>query len=279
VNRFSSVFTAAETLDPYALGRLERSHEMLRSLLDKGEALFTASVPSGADLLPTVGRALAEAGRAFGAARDVELVRTGQGSNGGYAEHVGGFPYRRWNRAEREIAPPLVIQVDGSDAQVGGLAELMNGQQKMVLILRGSAPPAPLVRLISPGIFVMQTSDPADLEELARIDGPAIAALVPEECARFVHRPGAPDSWDRFERLEFPKREPKAPIGTFTIFQQTEQLGLLRALSARPPVARASAAPAAEDAQAVQVAAPTATVEPADKLAAWLLSQTDLSGI
>jgi hypothetical protein len=275
--RFASIFGTAETLDPNALARLERAHETLRHLLDRGDALFTVPVPPGADLLPAVGRALSEAGRAFGAARDVEMARTGQAANGGFGEHVGGFAYRRWNRAEREIAPPLVVEVDGGDAQVGGLAELMNGRQKIVLVLRGPAPPAPLARLISPGVFVMQTTDPQDLDLLGSVDGPAIAALVPAACARFVHRPGAAESWQRFERVELPGQEPRSPIGTFTVFQQSEQIGLLRALSDRP-AATAGSPPAEAAPLAAAAAAPTAPADPADKLAAWLLSQTDLSG-
>jgi hypothetical protein len=283
--RFASIFGASAVLDPGALTRLQRAHATLRRIAEQGDALLTVRVAPGADLYLAVTRALAEVGRAFGAARDVQLARSGRGANGGAPDAGAGFGFRGWNRAERQIAPPLVVEVDGGDAQVAGLAELMNGRQKIALVLRGAAPPAPLARLATPGVLVMQTGDPADLDLLAAVDGPAIAAVVPEGCARFVHRPGPAEAHRRFEILHLPAGEPREAVGSFSPFQQAEELALLRSLATppaasaptpapTPPAVAAGGTPAAP--AAVTAVVPAEPADPAERLAAWLLRQADL---
>jgi hypothetical protein len=225
--------------------------------------------------------ALAEIGRAFGAARSFELARQGRLKDGDRDSYIGGFPFRRWNRAERQIAPPLVVELDGHDAQACGLAEFLVGRQKIVLVVRDECPPALLARLITPAMFVMQTHDVAELAEIALHDGPAIAALVPESAARFVHRPGKPAAWERLEVKHLPAAPPRMSIGRYSTFQQSEELELLRALAEKPadkPVEPLAATNGAQAGTAAAAAAPPAAApaDPADRLAAWLLSQADL---
>jgi hypothetical protein len=213
-----------------------------------------------------VGAALAAAGRAFGAAQLVELIRSGRWNPTAQAELLGPFSFRRWNRAERQIAPALVVEVDGSDLHAGGLGEFLDGAQKIVLVVNAPAPPAPLVSLITPGVYVAQVTDPAELDELARIPGPAVAAVMPEGAARFVHRPapGRPLG----ERLSvgfLPGDESCATLARYSAFRQQEELEQLRELAAVP-------APAAADPD------PAPPAEQVDRLAAWLLRQADLGG-
>jgi hypothetical protein len=277
--RFASIFGASAVLDPGALTRLQRAHATLRRIAEQGDALLTVRVAPGADLYVAVTRALAEVGRAFGAARDVQLARSGRSVNGGGPDLEAGFGFRGWNRAERQIAPPLVVEVDGGDAQVAGLAELMNGRQKIALVLRGAAPPAPLARLATPGVFVMQTGDAADLDLLAEVDGPAIAAVVPEGCARFFHRPGPAEAHRRLEILHLPVGEPREAVGSFSPFQQAEELALLRSLATPPAASAPAPAPPAAEAggtPAGPAAEPAEPADPAERLAAWLLRQADL---
>ncbi len=110
------------------------------------------------------------------------------------AEHdslLDAAEFRAWNKAERRFAPPLVVEVDGADLHAGALLDFADGREKIVLVVRGAMPPAPLVRCITPGTFVLQTVDGTRPRPLAAFDGPAIAALVPEGAAVFLHDPGA----------------------------------------------------------------------------------------
>jgi hypothetical protein len=312
--RFASLFGETGTMEPIALARTERAHETLRGISERGSDLFVTRVAPGADLRTQVSRALAEIGRAFGAARAVEMARQGRYPSEELDDYVGGFAFRRWNRAERQIAPPLVVEVDGADLQVGGLAEFLDGRQRIVLVVRGGAPAAPLARLISPGVFVMQTTDESELARLAGLDCPAVAALLPQGAARFVHTPGEAPVWERLSVGFVPDEEPRASLGSFGVFQQREEISLLRGLAPHPSPARGSndtsrdatlavplpplaegrpgggGEPAdhlatlllSESGLAAQTPAPaTGTAAPApdtaDRLAAWLLSQTDLS--
>jgi hypothetical protein len=290
-SRFASMFGETGTLDPLALARMERAYHALASIAERGSVGFVTRIPPGADLHTYVGRALAQIGRAFGAARAVHLARQGRYPSEEIDEYVGGFAFRRWNRAERQIAPPLVVEVDGGDLQAGGLAEYLDGRQKLVLVVHGAAPAAGLARLITPGVFVAQTTDPAELAGLAACDGPGIAALVCDNAARFVHTPGDAPAWERLTVHSVPEEEPRAALGSFTVFQQREEIALLRMLASPP----SSAVPEEEQGSsgaeeqllpaAVGPSAPPPLRSPAggegdevDKLAAWLLSRTDLSG-
>ena len=158
-------------------------------------------------------------------------------------------------------------------AQVEGeLAEFLDGNVKILLVARGATPPAPLVRLITPATFVLQTASEKGLDRFAEFQGAAVAALVPEGCAEFVHDPDAGrELWERIEIVHIPDAAPARAIGGVSAWQMTEELHQLRTLG------RARGAEAAEAGSAA-VSAP-AGEEPVDKLAAWLLSQADLNQI
>jgi hypothetical protein len=281
--RFASMFGESGTLDPLALARMERAYEALRQIDARGTELFVVRVPPGGDLRVLVGRGLAEIGSAFGAARAAEMARQGRYPTGDHDDHIGGFAFRRWNRAERQIAPPLVVEVDGADLQVGGLAEFLDGTMKIALLVHGPAPAAPLVRLVTPGVFLMQCGDDAGLAALAAAPAAGVAAVLPDGAARFVHTPGQAPVWARLS-LEFaPETENFSAIGSFSAFQQSEELEQLRVFSTAP----ASGAPTASDSRAGPGAASVApgtngvapsAADPVDTLAAWLLSQADLGG-
>jgi hypothetical protein len=299
-SRFGSLFTGGPALDPVSLAVVERALHELERVAAQGEALFRARVAPGADLRLEAAHALAFAGRAFGAAQVVELVRTGRYRPDEHAAMPEAFGFRRWNRAERQIAPPLVIEVDGADLHAGGLAELMDGTQKIVLVVHPPAPPAALVRLITPGVLVVQTTDAADLDAVGRFAGPAVAALVPEGAARFVHHPArGPRLCDRLTIGWIPDEDALAPIGSISVFQQHEELAMLREMAAAPvsietaPTAsidgksssdakasiETTAAVSSDPATAAMtIPAPSgaAAGDEVERLAAWLLRQADL---
>jgi hypothetical protein len=266
VERFASLVASEQVLDEASRGQLERAVETLESLAAAGDEVFVAQVPAGGDLSETISSALAEAGRAYGAARTAELARTGRFKADEHGGWIDGLPPAQWSRNEREIAPPLVVSLRGEDFRAGGLTDFLDGAQKIVLLVEGMSPPAALVRCLTPGVHVLQTDDPAALARIGDTDGPAIAALVPPDAARFEHRPES----DGSSRLQLvvemvPEDDPKRPLGRISAFQQAEELSLLRLLTGGT-----RSGPVAGDGTAGADAAPATD---ADVLAAWILGQ------
>jgi len=172
------------------------------------------------------------------------------------------LPQSRWNRAERMIAPPLIVLVDGADLWAAEIAPILDGRQTIVFVVRGACPAAPLARLITPSVFVLQTSKPDMLANVQAAEGPAVAALVPEGCAEFVHTPANAAVHERVSVLVAPD-VPRRAIGAWSARQQQDDLQLLMEL-ATPGVTKPKPIPGA----------PSATgADPVEQLAGWLLSQ------
>ena len=262
-----------EWLEPASLAL-----ETLESLSGRGDDLFVVRVDPGEDLYAAVDAALAEAGRAFGAARVVELARTGRYVSEQHDMMLDAFPFRRWSRTERDKAPPLVAEVDGGDLIVGGLAGFLDGGVKIILLVQGDSPPAPLARLVTPGVLVLQTDEPEGLELVGQAAGPAIAALVPAEAGRFVHEPA--EGGTRVVVSHLPETEPSRALGQVSAFLQAEELRLLRTMAAgeAEPVAVAASPTSTTDGTGPSPA-PAAATQPVDVLAAWLLRQADLTDL
>lgn len=272
-DRFATLVADHQEADPVALALLERALATLSELVDRGERLSVVEVSSGGSLYDAVGRALGEIGRGFSAARAAHGVRAGRPRGGDEERGIGPLPFARWTKAERRLGSPLVVAVQGSELRAAALAEFLDGRQKIALVVEGECAPAALVRLVAPGTFVLQSADGGDLDRLVAWEGPGIAALVPESAARFVHDPAAGGaSWERLAITHVPDKVPRRTVGGLSATQQAEELELLRSLAARP----AGAAPPAAEPVAAGTAA---AVEPADKLAAWLLSRVDLSDL
>ncbi|UCG87096.1 MAG: hypothetical protein JSW71_00695 [Gemmatimonadota bacterium] len=268
VKKFSGLFADSLKLDTVTLETIDKARATLEELAALEDQLFVLDVPSGGNLRDHVSTALENLGRAFGAARVFELSKFGRFPDNEHARSLGSFPFSRWSRGERRMAPPLVLSVDGSDLRAAGLAEFMDGAQKIVLVVRGEATPVPLVRLITPGAYVLQTTEPSDLNRFAEAEAPGVAALVPESAARFVHDPIAgPDAGARLKITSLPEERRRKPVGGVSVAQQSEELLQLKSLGGQVGVA----APTAE----VAVGVPSSS-DPVDKLAAWLLNQADL---
>jgi hypothetical protein len=275
--RFSAVLTDTRLLEPKAAARMTQCTAVLAELLARGEALFVHSVPAGGDVRQVVGTALAEAGRAFGVARVFRAVKAGTYRADEHGTLLRSFPFARWSRAERELAPPLVVHVDGADLRAELVTEYLDGQAWIIFVVRGAASPAPLVRLLSPGTFVMQASDAAALERLAGFAGPAVVALLPEQCARFVHDPRRGVRLDDRLAIEhLPPDVPRHGLG----WRSARQLGEERAQLA----ALADMAKAARDVSVVvvpPVAGQNAGANGAaavDAVASWMLAQAGFAG-
>lgn len=296
--RFATLVSEEGPADPAHVEAAERALSVLTGILGGGDAPFRVRVEAGGDPAAAVGDALARTGRAFGAARVAEAVRLGRYRAERDAFLLQSFPFGRWSRAEREAAPPLVVELDGEDLGPGGLAAYLDGGVKLVLIVDGPCPPAPLARLLTPGIRVLQTDDPEALAAVGGTPGPAIAALVPEACARFLHEPDAPGSgdgpraddgdgeagggpasgWGRFT-VDLLPEAPKGRLGASSAFQQAEELRLLAALAAPDGEGAPGAAEGAGAGAGRPAAGTTVPADPADRLAAWILHQADLSDL
>jgi hypothetical protein len=278
VARLTPLLGVPEVTDRHTVEMIEHALATLRDLVGSGDSLHVLTVPPNERPHEAVEWALARIGRGFGAARAVASLRSGNYKFADHARSLGSFPFARWTRTERLLAPPLVVEVTGTELSSAGLAEFLDGRSKIVLVVVGPCSPAPLARLITPGMFVMQAADAADLKRLADWDGPGIAALVPEGAARFVHDPSVSAPSPRLVLGNLPDGTRRRPVGGLSVAQQMEELRLLSALAAAPA---AAAAPVAAAASAASAASSTngAATDPAAKLAAWLLSQVDLSDL
>jgi hypothetical protein len=266
---FAALFPLARHVDPGALGTLRRAADVLRSVSFRGDDLFVVDIPSGARLGAAVSDALAGVGRAFGAVMLSEIVRGGRYHAAQHGRLLDAVEFLAWNKSERRFAPPLVIKVDGSDVHAGALTDFADGREKLVLVVRGRCSPAPLARCITPGTLVLQTADGSGLDRVAAFEGPAIAALVPEGSAEFLHDPlGGREPWQRLTLKHMPE-SPRRAMGGLSAFQMGEDLHMLADLARTPfavPAASGAAAPAVGASDAV------------DKIASWLLEQSGLGG-
>jgi hypothetical protein len=267
-DRFANLFLEATPLDEASKKALEHAAGHLREVSGLGDSVFVAEVTPGRGLGATIDQALAVAGRAFGAIIIAELVRGGRYRA---ATHDGLFnaaEFRAWNKAERRFAPPLVVEVSGADLHPGALLDFADGREKLVLVVREEMSPAALVRCVTPGTFVMQTVDGRGLERMAAFEGPAIAALVPEGAAVFMHDPTkGPEAWQRLTVQDLPATPTKA-IGGASPWQMGQDLKMLADLARTP-----FAVPGAQGAPAAPALGASDAV---DRLADWLL---DTSGL
>jgi hypothetical protein len=266
---FAALADPVPVVDPASRAALARAVDVLLAVTGRGEELFLADVPPNGSLGRVVGAALAEAGRAFGALVLAELARGGRYRAADHDRLLDPLAFRDWNRAERRFAPPLVVSLDGADLQAGALADFCDGRAKLVLVVRGPCAPAALVRLITPGTLVLQTMDRVGLDRIVAHEGPSVAALVPEEAARFLHDPsGGREPWQRLGIAHLPEAPGRA-LGGLSTWQMAEDLQQLATLARTPFAIPAPGAgegtPALGGAEAVE------------RLAAWLLSRSDPS--
>jgi hypothetical protein len=274
--RFDAVVTEVRALPPEAEERLEEGVAALDEMLARGDDLVVRSVPPGQQLRRVVDTALADIGRAFGVARVFRAVREGSYHGTHHGSLLVGLPFARWSRAERELAPPLVVEIDGADLRAEHLVEYLDGGACIVLVVTGEASAAPLVRMITPTTLVVQTSDVAALARLAEWTGAAVAAVLPPSSASFVHDPRGGAQLEQRLSVE-PLPGAAAPaLGWRSARQASEELAQLAALDAMTRAARDFAVVVAPPLPAgARLPAPAS---PVDVVASWLLAQSGLAG-
>jgi hypothetical protein len=231
------------------------------------ESAFVVSVPEDERASAWITSSLANFGRAFAAARAAELVRAGRGTAVERDEFAVAYGPDRWTTAERMAAPPIVAIVNGADLHAAELSELLDGTQHIVLVVEGSCPPAALVRLITPGTFVLQTMDARGLDRFRDYRGPGIAAFVDDQAACFAHDPARGGAlWQRLEIWQQPTVTRKRVAGV-SARQQAEEVAQLAAMAAQPAFSASKLGdlvPAGANA--------------VDRLTDWLLTESGLSG-
>ena len=272
--RFGALFTNTIVLSAEIAERVERLVGVLAELLAEGDELFTCDIPPGGDLRDSVERAIANVGRVFGVVLAFQALKTGVYRPERHDADIAAFAFARWNRSERLLGLPLVVEVDGADVRAEPLADYLDGRVTIVLVIRGMASPAPLVRLVTPGTLVMQATDVAELALLSSCDGPAIAALVPDGSARFVADPRAARSMQPWLRVtHVPAVLPTQPLGSRSAWQQLEELGQLKTLQRGGAIVAETAARPLAAAQVAPLEEPSV-----DRLAGWLLAEAGLDG-
>lgn len=266
LDKIASLMTHEEAPSPLSIEALETAGRTLRDLAT-ADPEATVQVGPGERVHGAVAAALARIGRGFGAAHVTSLARTARYEPELHAGWLRAYPFARWTRRERQLAPPILVEVDGADLHVSGLAEFLDGSVKIVLLVRdGAVPPAPLVRLMTPGVFVAQSHDGSELERFAAWSGPGVFAWMPSAAARFVHDPGGGPWLANRLSLGSEPAMPRRGLGAWSAAQLAEELRQLQALAAAPPPAQAGFdAPGGAD--------------PVDRLAAWLISRADLSEV
>lgn len=266
--RLSGLVTLGQGSDPLTDHVMNEAHRLFSAIMDEGRDAFHVQVRPGGDLRDTVRDRLASLGRAFGVAHAVERARDGRYQPDRHHVLLHPYPFHRWSPLEKELAPPLVVEVEGPDFQGGGLSEFMEGWQRVVVVVRGRVQPAPLARLVSPGVVVAQLLDGPDpsaveglLTHLAAFQGPGIVALFDGDSGAlpFIHRPGRAMEVDRVALNE----------GVDRVAATRGQPGILdlrhlASLVSLPGVVTPDAVPSEERRNAGQ-------------LAAWLLARTDLT--
>jgi hypothetical protein len=261
VDRFASFAPKAARIDAGAEAPIRAAQEVLKSSLAEGDELFVLRKVEGQSLSRRIRHRLGSIGRVFAAARVIELAKRGNYKEEEHAAMLENLPFPEWNSAERALAPGLVIESSGADFTPSAIVPFLDESSKFVFNVDGDAPAAALSRVISPGAFVQQETGDSALDAFSEFDGMAVAALLPEGAVSFVHDPSAGEtSYERFVSLEFPKEVRKRAIGGISVAQQAQDYALLESLSIVP------------------VPTGDAASDPAGKLSAWLLSQSDLSG-
>jgi hypothetical protein len=252
-------------LDASARARIARAVDILRDCAEASDGEFAVGVGDGATPYAVIANALSRLGRAFGSALAVDLVRVGQYVPAQHDRLTEVWRFELWSMAHRLAAPPIVAVVAGSDFRVADLSEFLDGAQHIALVVEGDCPPAALVRHITPGTLVLQTSDETGLGRFAAYGGPAIAALVRDSAACFLHDPEAGAApWQRLSIWRRPPDRPRGTLGGISAAQQREELLQLETLAAQPSLPSIT----------IEALAPVGAGDAVDRLATWLLAQS-----
>src|SRR5450759_1821003 len=267
-DRFAMISSRFGPLDSVSLAIVERAVKALEALLRAGDEDFIVDVRAGTSAAAAIRARMTALGPAFAAATIVDLVRRRTYDPAQHGLPLEAHPFQKWTVAERRLAPPLVIRLDGRDLDAFELAPLIDGWVRLVLLVTPPCAAAPLARLVSPGVFVAQSGDIKVTERVTDFDGPAVIALMKGTEARFVHDPRAGSAmWQRIEVTHMPDAHPRKSLGLRSAWQQRDDLSHLKALIEQPVLP-------ANTGEALRAAVGGNGSDPAERLTAWLLDQS-----
>ncbi len=173
---------------------------VLRALAAGDDGAFVVDVPRGGDLRSAVAACASPNSDARSALRRRSSWSAPDASKAsGTLTSIETLEFEQWGRSERRAAPPLVVRVDGADLHAGGLADFLDGAVHIVLVVDGPCAPAPLVRLVTPGTFVLQTADATGarrLREIRRAGGHGARAADRPRASSTIQTAGAPRGSD-----------------------------------------------------------------------------------
>ncbi len=266
IEKFSTFADGQKSVSAAAVPALKAAQQALLEMVEAGKELNKVRVAAGKNVRCGVRRGLKKVGRAFGAARVIEMAKAGTYNEAEHGHMLEGLDFGEWNPAERAMAPPLVVHVNGRSLHTAALSEFMDGGVKLVLLIDGPCSPAVLARLIAPGTFVMQCEDASAVDKFAEWNGHGVVAIVPPGSAAFTFAPIAGQSLaDSLTITALPDDANLSPLGSMSVKQQAAELELLAALTG------ANATPQEEN------DAPPAN--PVDQLAAFLLNKANLEEV
>ena len=266
--RFALVSSGADPLDATGREVVEHVVELLEDVLSASDEQFLVTVAPAGNTAEAIRARLAGLGAVHAAARILDLVKRHGYDRVRHGSPSDGYPFERWTAAERALAPPLVVRLDGTSLDALELAPLVDGRMRLVLIVDGPAAPAPLARLVSPGALIAQVDDASSLAGLAELDGPAVVAVMQGQEARFVHDPRAGTApWQRIRVDRMPTVPPRKTLGSRSAWQQRDDLAHLKALVEPPSLAHSAAG------------AGNGHADPTDRLTAWLIEQSGQVGV
>jgi len=116
MERFNSFARKSPRIEADAEAPVRAAQEVLQSLLAQGDDLFIIDMNEGKGLGHSLSVRLASIGRAFAAARVVDLAKNGAYKEDKHAATLERFPYAQWNSSERALAPALMVNVSGEDS-------------------------------------------------------------------------------------------------------------------------------------------------------------------
>ncbi len=266
--RFAMLAEDPGPLDAIAFGVLERTIERLEAISGAGDEQFIVALDAGGSIGEAVHARFETLGAAYSAATLVDLARRRAPNLLGQGLSLESHPFEKWTAADRRIAPPLVVCVEGPDVDALGIARFVDASVRLALIVTGQTAPAPLVRLISPGVFVSQSSDITPLSKSSDYEGPAVVAVMEDGGARFTHDPRRGRAvWQRLDVTRMPDVQARKSVGRRSAWQQREDVAHLKALAEQPVLPPNSA-------DALVAAIGGGAADPAERLTSWLLDQS-----
>lgn len=266
--RFALVSAGTDPLDVTEREVVGHVVELIEDILGASDEQFFVTVGQAGGAAEAIRARLAGLGAPYAAARILDLVKRHGYDRQRHGSPSDGYPFERWTAAERALAPPLVVRLDGSALDALELAPLVDGSARLALIVDGPAAPAPLARLVSPGAVIAQVDDAGILTGLAEFDGPAVIAVMQGQEARFVHDPRAGTAaWKRLRVDRMPTVPPRKTLGSRSAWQQRDDLAHLKALVEPPSLAHSAAG------------AGNGHADPTDRLTAWLIEQSGQAGV